>query len=109
MELHPKVAQALEEIDAQMFSGDISDPEILAKLKDYVFAWVRRISEELPENQEDWTPCAVCNGTGRSPVDRRERCNAHGGFMNQAQCEKPADHSESHHVARDKVGYSLSW
>lgn len=43
--MHPKVASAIEEIDAAVFSGDtFEDPAARAKLVEYMAAWTRELA-----------------------------------------------------------------
>jgi hypothetical protein len=57
--MHPKVKQALEEIDAALYSGDtFYDGEARAELYEYVCSWQRRIDEideesDGPDESED--------------------------------------------------------
>jgi hypothetical protein len=42
--MHPQVMHALEEIDAQLYSGENSESE-LKTIENYVESWIRRIAE----------------------------------------------------------------
>ena len=50
--MHPKVSQALEEIDAQLFNGETTTAE-LSMIKAYVESWQRRIIELEKEIEAD--------------------------------------------------------
>lgn len=49
--MHPKVHQALEEIDAELYSGDPSY-EDLKTIETYIESWVRRIQSFRETNEE---------------------------------------------------------
>jgi hypothetical protein len=42
--MHPKVAQAIQEIDAAVFNGDtFEDPDDRAELLEYIARWTREL------------------------------------------------------------------
>lgn len=46
--MHPKVVQAIQEIDAAVYSGDtFEDPEARAELLIYAQAWVRKLTAAI--------------------------------------------------------------
>jgi hypothetical protein len=46
--MHPSVIQAIQEIDAAVFSGDtFEDPEARAELQAYVERWTRYLAEPV--------------------------------------------------------------
>lgn len=48
--MHPKVEQAIQEIDAAVFNGDTFDePEARIELKAYLERWTRRLAEMADE------------------------------------------------------------
>jgi hypothetical protein len=49
--MHPKVHQALEEIDAQLYSGENSSAD-LKTLETYIESWVRQIASIRECNEE---------------------------------------------------------
>jgi hypothetical protein len=52
--MHPKVKQALEEIDAAVFNGDtFEDEEARNELLDYISSWKREVGEVDEEDQDD--------------------------------------------------------
>lgn len=60
--MHPKVAQALQEIDAAVFNGDtFEDPDDRVELLEYVARWTRELSiagrsvHEGPSDDDTWT------------------------------------------------------
>lgn len=54
--LHPEVAEALEQIDAALFSGDPAEtPEMLQIFCFYVERWKRKLDSEI-EEQIQGTP-----------------------------------------------------
>lgn len=58
--MHPRVAQAIQEIDAAVFNGDtFEDPDDRAELLAYVARWTRELStagnEGPPDDGDGWT------------------------------------------------------
>lgn len=63
--MHPKVAGAIQEIDAALFNGDtFDDPDDRAELVAYVERWSRELglipSEEDEEDEPEESPVRVC-------------------------------------------------
>jgi len=52
-EIHPTVANAIQQIDAAVFSGDTFDePEARAELVEYIERWTRRLAEPIEVESE---------------------------------------------------------
>jgi hypothetical protein len=55
--MHPKVEQAIQEIDAAFFSGDeFENPDARAKIAKYVGRWARELAQPIPlvEDTKDY-------------------------------------------------------
>ena len=53
--MHPRVAQAIQEIDAAVFGGDtFEDPDDRAELLEYVARWTRELSAV---HEDKWVTC----------------------------------------------------
>lgn len=51
--IHPKVANAIQEIDAAVFNGPTFDePEARAELTEYIERWTRRLAEPIEVESE---------------------------------------------------------
>lgn len=54
--MHPKVASAIQEIDAAVFNGDtFEDPVACAELLEYMAAWAKELTpaEQVVEPDDD--------------------------------------------------------
>lgn len=61
-------------------------------------------------NQDNWTPCSHCDGTGRSPFDMRARCpSTRPGLFEPIQCMKPEGHGGPIHTGSEARDMYVSW
>jgi hypothetical protein len=52
--VHPKVAAAIQEIDAAVFSGDsFDDPMSRAEMIEYARRWIRELSQDLAQSDSE--------------------------------------------------------
>lgn len=52
--MHPKVAQAIQEIDAAVFNGDtFEDSDDRAELLEYIARWKSRLALTAPQDGRD--------------------------------------------------------
>lgn len=86
--MHPKVKEALEQIDAAVFNGDtFEDPDARAELVDYMGRWARRYRLKAAINRDpnkcskradkthcahwqDGEKCCACQAGGMSCAER---------------------------------------
>ena len=59
--MHPKVAEAIQQIDAAIFNGDtFEEPEARGELIEYIERWCKRLAQPFhgtkpPVFEEEWT------------------------------------------------------
>jgi len=64
--MHPRVAEAIQQIDAALCNGDTFDePEAHAELTRYVTDWAKRLAEPIPGSGE---ATYFCGCGWRGPV-----------------------------------------